>query len=609
MTAPEKTNIVVYWQNQVKKYRNRPAYRVKINGDWKIRSWTQYGERVRKFALGLLSLGVNPSDRVAILGSTREEWDLADRAALAIGGVGVGIYHSSTAEQVHYILEHAEAKIVVLENQEQWEKMDQIRSTLQAIEFFILMDPVAGASDPKVMSFTDVMRLGENNEKSFLETYRNRGKTIQMSDPAICVYTSGTTGPPKGAILSHGNIMEILESFMQMGLFVPEKDRTVVWLPLPHVFGRFVILSGIHNAHIWSYASSAESLLEDLAHIKPTLFHSVPRIYEKIYHRMISQVEQAAPRKRKLFDFCVKTGMEVSRRKQSNEPVPFLLKSKYAIADRILFRNLRNIFGRSIHTAVTGGAPLSPEILEFFHAAGILILEGYGLTESPVATFNRPDNFKFGTVGMAVPGMEIRIADDGEILLRSPIVFHGYLKAPDKTRASFLEDGWYCTGDIGVLDPDGFLTITDRKKDIIITAGGKNVAPQNIENLLKTSPFISQVMVFGDRKPFLTALITLDPEEVKPWCESRGIKADSFAQLCQDPRLVEKIDVIVKEKNRHLARYETIKKFTILPQEFTVEAGEITPTLKVKRRVICSTYRELLEKMYVTIDSSATVSE
>jgi long-chain acyl-CoA synthetase len=591
-------NIVLYWQNQVKQYGDRPAYRRKVRGEWVSRSWREYGELVKQFAIGLLSLGLGAREKVAILGSTREEWDIADRATLAIGGIGVGVYHSNTPEQVRYILEHSEARILVVEDEAQWRKIEQIRDRIPGVGKFVMMDPVPDMCDASMLSYADVLDLGRKNQAEWEAEYRRRAQKIESTDGAICVYTSGTTGPPKGAVLTHGNILSILEAFRQMGIFVPEEDRTVAWLPLPHVFGRFVILSGIYNANMWSYAGGIETLIEDLADIRPTVFHSVPRIYEKIHQRIASGMNQASPMRRRLFDFCVKTGKEVSRRRREKRPLPFTLRVQHAIAERLLFRKVRSLLGGQIRCAVTGGAPLSEEILEFFHAAGILILEGYGLTESPSVSFNRPDRFRFGTVGAAVPGMEIKIAEDGEILLRSAIVFSGYLKDGRSTEEAFRADGWYCTGDIGVLSSDGFLTITDRKKDIIITAGGKNVSPQNIENLLKTSPMISQVMVYGDRKPYLTALITLDPEESAAWAETQGIKEKDVSELCRNGRVREHIRDIVNEKNRHLASFETIKKFEILSEDLSQEAGEITPTLKVKRRFVSEKYRDLLEGMY-----------
>jgi len=596
--SEKHNNIVLYWQNQVRSYGERAAYRLKVDGEWVTRSWHEYGEVVKQFAMGLLSLGLGAGERVAILGSTREEWDWADRATLAVGGVGVGVYHSSTPEQIRYIVDHSEASILVVEDENQWRKIKEIRAEIPRVKKFVLMDPLSDMSDAGTMSFADLLALGRKNEDALEEEYWSRGERIETSDPAIYVYTSGTTGPPKGAVLTHGNIVAILEAFRQMGIFVPEEDRTVAWLPLPHVFGRFIILSAIYSTNMWSYAGEIDTLIEDLADIQPTVFHSVPRIYEKIYQKMTSGMAQASPMKRMLFDTCVRIGSEVSRRRQEKRSIPFSLKAKYFLAERLVFRKLRGLFGGRIRCAITGGAPLSKEILEFFHAAGILILEAYGLTESPSAAFNRPDDFRFGTVGPAVPGMEIKIAEDGEILLQSPIVFAGYLKDPEKTEEAFRDDGWYCTGDIGVLSSDGFVTITDRKKDIIITAGGKNVAPQNIENLLKTSPMISQVMVCGDGKPYLTALITLDPEALAAWAEGEGIVAKDPSELCRNGRIKEYIGDIVKEKSRDLASFETIKKFEILPEDFSQEAGEITPTLKVKRRFVSEKYRDLLENMY-----------
>ncbi len=594
----DEINIVTYWHKQVNKYKDRPAYRFKKNGLWVERSWQEYGQKAEDFAIGLMVLGIKPGEVVAILGSTREEWDLADRATLAIGGIAVGVYHSNTPEQIRYIIDHSTAKIVVVENMEQWQKIKKIRSHLSAVKRFILMEPWPDLVDAKVMSFEAVQGLGKKNKEDHQKEYRHRGQQIRMSDPAIYVYTSGTTGPPKGAILTHKNIMAIMDCFVEMEIFVPEEDRTVAWLPLPHVFGRFVILSSIYNAHIWSYAGAIETLIEDLADIKPTIFHSVPRIYEKIHHKMVSSIEQASPLKRIIFNFCMDIGREVSRYKQDKKPLSNTLKIKYAIADRLLFQKLRGFFGGSIHSAITGGAPLSMEILEFFHAAGIVILEGYGLTESPSATFNRQKEFKFGTVGPPVPGMEIKIADDGELLLRSPIIFAGYLKDPEKTKETFNDDGWYCTGDIGIQSPEGFISITDRKKDIIITAGGKNVAPQNIENLLKSSPFISQAMVYGDRKPYLTALITIDREELEAWAKEMNSQEASYAELCRSQHLHDFMAEIINKINQHLASYETIKKFTILSQDFSEETGEITPTLKVKRRFVSEKYKNLLEEMY-----------
>jgi long-chain acyl-CoA synthetase len=515
-----------------------------------------------------------------------------------VGGIGVGVYHSSTPEQIRYIVDHSEASILVAENENQWRKIKEIRAEIPRVKKFVLMDPLSDMSDADTMSFADLLAMGRKNEDALEEEYRSRGEAIGTSDPAIYVYTSGTTGPPKGVVLTHGNIVAIMEAFGQMGIFVPGEDSIVAWLPLPHVFGRFVILTAIYTGNVWSYAGEIDTLIDDLADIQPTVFHSVPRIYEKIYQKMTSGTAHASPMKRMLFDFCVRTGSEVSRRGQEQRPISFFLRGKHRIAERLVFSKLRALFGGRIRCVITGGAPLSREILEFFHAAGILILEAYGLTEAPSAAFNRPDDYRFGTVGPAVPGMEIRIAEDGEIQLRSPIIFAGYLKDPEKTKEAFCEDGWYCTGDIGVLSADGFVTITDRKKDIIVTAGGKNVAPQNIENLLKTSSMISQAMVYGDRKPYLTALITLDPEASAAWAEGKGIQTENSSELSQNRRMKEHIADIVKEKSRDLASFETIKKFEILPEDLSLEAGEVTPTLKVKRRFVLEKYRELLETMY-----------
>jgi len=382
-----------------------------------------------------------------------------------------------------------------------------------------------------------------------------------------------------------------------MNIFSKE-DVSVIWLPMPHIYGRIAMIAGSYVDMKGSYAESLEKIIENIQEIRPTIFYSVPRIFEKVYTRVMGQVQEGSALKKKIFSWALDLGVRRSRALQEGKPVPAAVSLAYPVADRLVFRKIRQAFGGRVRIILSGGAPISSEILEFFHAAGILPLELYGITETLLCTMNHPERYRFGTVGPAAPGVEIRIARDGEIEVRSDMVFSGYLNAPEKTREVLSEDGWYATGDIGLLDEAGFLWITDRKKDILITAGGKNVAPQNIENLMKTSPFISQVMVYGDRKPFLTALVTLDEEEVRRWAESNGVLSQDFKSLCEDPKLVAMIESEVRDRNQALASYERLKYVRIVPEEFSQESGTLTATLKVRRREVIKRYGGLLETFY-----------
>ncbi|MEW6439827.1 MAG: AMP-dependent synthetase/ligase [bacterium] len=535
-----------------------PAYHVKRNGAWEAVSWQAYREKVRDFALGLMALGMEPGDPVSILGATREEWDLADKAVQSAGGVAVGIYHSNTPQQVHHILDHSESGFLVLENELQWRKVEPIRRGLPRLRRTIAMDS-AGIQDPEVVPFEDVLRLGRKQEPTRAEELARRSAAVKPDDTAIIFYTSGTTGPPKGAMLTHKNILSICGAIRNWGVLTPQ-ETTVIWLPMPHIYGRLMALASAYCGTVGWYAESVERLMANLQEIRPTIFYSVPRIFEKVHTQLIGQAAGGA--------------------------------------DGLTPERIRQVFGGRIRILLSGGAPIAKEILEFFHAAGILPLEIYGITETLMCAINRPEKYRFGSVGSPPDGVELRIGADGEILVRSDMVFKGYLKDAAKTREALSKDGWYATGDIGRIDDDGFLWITDRKKDILITAGGKNVAPQNIENLMKTSPYISQVMVYGDRKPYLTALVTLDADEIRKWASSQGIDGADLKALCSHSRVVDLVESVVREKNEELASYEQIKYVRILPEEFSQESGTLTATLKLRRREVVKRYGDLLEGMY-----------
>ncbi len=574
-----------------------PAYFLKKGGGgYRPVPWSQFWEKITSFATGLLALGMEHRDPVTILGLTREEWDIADKAVMCAGGISVGCYHSNTPPQVQHVVHHSGSRFLLLENKEQWEKVAKVREEIPGVRRFIIMDPT-DVDDPGLLTFQDLLEMGRREKEKHREELQNRFASVQPEDTAIIFYTSGTTGPPKGAMLSHGNILDACSANRDMKVF-SEEDVSVIWLPMPHIYGRIAMIAGTYMNMKGYYAESLEKIIENIQEIQPTIFYSVPRIFEKVYTRVMGQVQEGSAVKKKIFSWARGVGGRRSRALQAGESVPGSTELQYRLADRLVFRKIRQAFGGKIRIIISGGAPISSEILEFFHAANILPLEVYGITETLLCTMNRPDRYRFGTVGPAAPGVQIRIAPDGEILVKSSMVFSGYLNAPEKTREVLSEDGWYSTGDIGLLDEDGFLWITDRKKDILITAGGKNVAPQNIENIMKTSPYVSQVMVYGDRKPFLTALVTLDEEEVGNWAAANGISARDLKTLCEDPKVVAMIESEVREKNQTLASYERLKYVRILPDEFTQEAGTLTATLKVRRREVIKRYGELLEGFY-----------
>ncbi len=573
-----------------------PAYYVKRASRWEPVTWRAFEEKMTRFARGLLVVGLEFRDPVTILGLTRQEWDIADKAVLSAGGISVGCYHSNTPSQVRHVVQHSASRFLIVENRQQWAKVEQIRGDLPLVKEYIVMDPT-GMESRGFLSFEQVMEQGRQAGEKVEQEYRRRFSSVTSEDTAILFYTSGTTGPPKGAMLSHGNILAACRSMRDLEVFSAQ-DVTVIWLPMSHIYGRIAQIAGSYIGTTAYYAESPDKLVENLKEIGPTIFYSVPRIFEKVYSRVAGEAREGSALKKRIFRWCLEAGLARSRRLQAGRAVPISLGLRYRLADALVFRKVRDALGGRIQIIVSGGAPIAKEILEFFHAADVLPLEMYGITEALLCTMNRQERYRFGSIGGAAPGVEIMIAQDGEILVRSDMVFKEYLKDEQGTREAFRESGWFATGDVGVVDDDGFVWITDRKKDILITAGGKNVAPQNIENLLKTSPYISQAMVYGDRKPYLTALVTLDPEEIGKWASSKDIDTTSSGCLCEHPGVVALIESVVSEKNRELARYEQVKRFRILAEEFSQEAGTLTATLKVRRREVIKRYGDLLESLY-----------
>jgi long-chain acyl-CoA synthetase len=573
----------------VEKHADKVAqkYKDQAKGEWVDVSYPEVGEIVKEVSLGLQALGVKRGDKVAILSNTRPEWTYSDFAILGAGGTVVPIYQTNSPEECQYVLEHSESSAVIVEDQSQLDKIRKVRGELPKLEHVIAMEPLDG---------DDLMSLAELRERGRElpdEDYRRRIESVEPSDVATYIYTSGTTGPPKGCVIDHRNWRDMLDMVETQNVLV-EDEVAYLFLPLAHAFARLIQLGSLDvGATIVYWERDPQKIIPNLMEVKPTYFPSVPRMFEKIYSLAIS----SAPDKAQL-EQAVQLGLKVREMQRRGEEVPPDLQKAFDAADAALFQNVRNIFGGRIKQAVTGAAPIAQEILEFFYACGVIVLEGWGMTEtSTAATCNTQDEFRFGSVGKPFPGVEVKIADDGEILARGPNIFRGYYKNPDATGETIV-DGWLHTGDIGRIDEDGFLYITGRKKDIIITAGGKNITPANLENGLKQNQYISQAVVHGDRRPFLTALITLDPEEIVPWAQKQGIEDTDMASLARNEKVIALVQEAVDAVNDKVARVEEVKKFTILPHDLTQETGELTPTLKVKRNVVNEKYAGELDAMY-----------
>jgi long-chain acyl-CoA synthetase len=566
---------------------------------WTTISWRQVGERVRAVAGGLRSLGLQDEERVAIVSGTRIEWLYADFAILVAGGATTTVYPQSTADEAAYILQDSDTVFVVAENAEQLQKLRSQRASLAQVKKVIVVDPFTG-SDDWAMSLADLEALGRRFNEQNPQALDAIIDAVAPDRLATLIYTSGTTGRPKGVALTHDCWCYEGLAMAQIGTLVPE-DKQYLWLPLSHSFGKVLEVAILQVGLPTAVDGRIEKIVDNLGVLRPTFMAAAPRIFEKVYNRVVTGAREAGGAKLAIFQWAIPVGMRVSKLRQQGKEPSGLLALQFRIADRLVFSKLRARFGGRIRCFVSGSAPLNRDMAEFFHAAGLLILEGYGLTESSAASFvNRVDDFSFGTVGIPVPGTEVKIAEsDGEILLRGRGIMRGYWKLPDVTAETKDADGWLHTGDIGELDAKGHLKITDRKKDLIKTSGGKYVAPQKLEARLKSlSTFVSQVVVHGDARHFCSALVTLDPEALTKWAASNGKADRSYAELSTDPEVRRLIEPAIETLNGELAKYETIKKWALLPKDFTIEDGELTPSLKVKRKVIETKYRELLDGFY-----------
>ena len=585
--------------NTVKTNGSKTALMNKVEGKYQGITYQEFGEKVKDFALGLASLGVKKGDRVALLSENRPEWAISDLAILSLGAINVPIYPSLIPRQIEYILNDSEAKIIITSTPDQTSKIIEIIKNLPVFKYIFFMDSPAVINE-KMFSFQQVFEKGRKFGSKNTDYYDQVTKAVTPDDPAGIVYTSGTTGNPKGAILTHNNFLSNVKGGVA-SLNIVSTDTFLSFLPLCHVFermaGHFCPLSV--GATI-AYAESIDSVAQNLGEVKPTIMTSVPRLFEKMYTRVLENAKAGGAVKQKIFNWAIQSGAKYVKAQEQGKGGG-VLKLKYNLAHKLVFSKLHERVGGRLRFFASGGAPLPKEIGEFFYYAGIKILEGYGLTESsPVIAANLEDKFKFGTVGPVLEkgGVEVKIAEDGEILTRGPHVMKGYYKKPAETREVIDEDGWLHTGDIGFLDENGFLVITDRKKNILVTSGGKNIAPAPIENLLITSPLIDQVMVIGDKRKFLSALLVPNFEALQNYAGEQNISFENDKELVNHSKIHQYVANEVERISADLARFEQVKAFRLMPQPFTIEAGELTPTLKIKRKVVEEKYADMIDSMY-----------
>ncbi|WP_085812757.1 AMP-dependent synthetase/ligase [Geoanaerobacter pelophilus] len=585
------------------KFRALNAVQFRKNGQWVILSYAQFYDRALMVSRGLRKLGVKPGDRVAILSENRAGWIIADMGILCAGGVTVPIYATGTPDQVAYALSNCGASIVFVSGRGQYRKLLQVRDSLPDLELVVSFERFLGEAALPVTTFYQLSEVDDpilDLERSEIESVMD---SISPETPATIIYTSGTTGTPKGAILTHGNLVfDVWATHEKVG-GVGQGDLLLSFLPLSHVFersaGYYLPLS--RGATI-AFADSMEKISENMIELHPTIMVCVPRFFEKIYSRIYEAVHQLSLFKRKMFRHALSVGRRYVYARYIDRYVPLWLSFQHAVADRLVFSKLRRRFGDRLKFCASGGAPLDREINEFFWIIGVPVFEGYGLTEtSPVLCSNSFDALRFGSVGTPLASTEIAIAEDGEVLARGPQVMTGYFRDEEATR-EVLKDGWFKTGDIGHME-EGFLYITDRKKDLIVTSGGKNIAPQPIENLLKRDKYISQAYVYGDKKPYLTALLVPTVERLLEFAQEKKIAYHDLEDLVVHQPVFELYRSRVEAVNNELAPYQTIKKFALLPRDFTMESGELTPTLKVKRQVISERYRDRIDRLYEGSDS------
>ncbi len=594
MTTATKT-ICDYILQTKNKNSDKPAIFTKKHGHWDEISWGQYYDHIATAASALLAMGIKPQSKVAIMSNTRLEWSVCDHAIMGIQAITIPIYQTATAKDLQHILNNSEAEILFIENRAMLKLFLSIKENCPSVKKVISIEVVRD-SDTEFMNWIEFLNLGKQEKVSQEKKFRELCEATTRQDVATILYTSGTTGLPKGVVLTHEQIMsEIIDAFPYLG--VTTDDLVLSFLPYAHVLGRIETWGHMIIGFQMAYAESIEKVRTNLLEIRPTIIVAVPRIFEKVYSAIYAQLSNNIFMS-KVFQRALAVGKELSQCKLEHKPINLQLLLEFQIANRLILSKVREAFGGRLRFAMSGGAPISKDIATFFHACGILILEGYGLTETTAAICsNTPFNYKFGSVGRPIGDVQIKIADDGEILVKSKKVMREYYKDPQSTAEAFT-DGWFHTGDIGELLSSGDLKITDRKKDLIKTAGGKYVAPQHLENLLKLNPFISHALIHGDQKKYVVALITIEPQFLKNFAKEKNISYQDMTSLSQHHLVLELVRKGVAETNSQLASFETIKRFTVLPNDFTVESGELTPSLKVKRKYLDKKYFNQIEALY-----------
>ncbi|MBM4172476.1 MAG: long-chain fatty acid--CoA ligase [Ignavibacteria bacterium] len=580
------------------KGKKRAVLKHKVNDQWVDITHDQIYEETSTFACGLSSLGVKKEDRVAIIAENRPEWVYADMAILGLGGIDVPLYPISTSETIEFIMNNSESVGVVVSNKFQLNKILKVRNNCKTIKFIVVMNNEDKGDEKGVYSFAEI----QNKGREFLKEHPNHfvQSSEMCTENQLCtiIYTSGTTGEPKGVMLTHKNIVSNIKAAHEI-FHIDENDIFLSFLPLCHIFER---MGGYYTAFscggIIAYAESIEKVASNMSDIKPTIMTAVPRLFERMYSRIKKNVESQPEKKQKIFNWAIEIGKQFSEAKRDGKHMPIFLTLKHKLADKLVFAKLRDRTGGKLRFFISGGAALARELGIFFEAAGILIIEGYGLTESsPVITANRLNDYKFGTVGKPLPGVEVKIAKDGEILAYGPNIMQGYYRNKKETEET-IKDGWLHTGDIGVFDAEGFLIITDRKKHLFKTSGGKYIAPTPIENMFLASKYIDQFIIIGDRRMFITALIVPDYEALKEYADAHRISYSNPEELVQMKQIYELLDSELDQFQKKLAAFERVRKFAILDKPFTIETGELTPSLKVKRKVIEERYKDLIEDMY-----------
>jgi long-chain acyl-CoA synthetase len=581
------------------------AVRYKRDGAWHDVTYVQLADTVQELALGLIELGIQPGERFCILANTRPEWSFLDMAATSAGAVVVPIYQTNSPEECLWVISDSDACAIVCENDQQLAKIAAIRDRVPGLRTIVVMDPPAGeaagngaasgqATLEGVITLEEVRERGRSRSVEELEARRT---AVRAEDPFTFIYTSGTTGPPKGCVLSHGNYRSIVDMIREVGE-IREDEVSYLYLPLAHSFALLIQLAAFDlGSTLAFFGGDAKQIVPELMEVKPTYLPSVPRVFEKIYTLAHGAIEALPPEERRRSQAAIELGVKVRDMINHGEPVPEEMQKQFDEADEKLFKNVRAIFGGRVRHATSGAAPIAREILEFFYACGVPVLEGYGMTETATAaTISTLENHRFGTVGRALPGVQLKIADDGEILIKGPNIFQGYHNRAD---ASFgaIEDGWLHTGDLGSIDEDGYLSITGRKKDIIITAGGKNLTPANIENDLKQCRWISQAVMHGDQRPYPVVLITLDEEEIPVYAREHNLPEDIHT-LSRSPEIRALIQREIDQANAKYAQVEQVKKFAILDHDLSQATGELTPTLKVKRNIVNEKYADVFEALY-----------